>query len=166
MEVRQVCTFFLDELFLGVEVDRVQEVLRRQELTPVPLAPPIVRGLLNLRGEIVTAIDLRCRLGLPGLEDRVTPSDSPWPDSYRFAVPQDAERAVNVVLRTDDGAVSLLVDEIGDVLEIEAERLQRPPEAVSEGVRDLVRGVYEFAGQLLLVLDIDKTLAFSAKLQD
>ena len=63
-EDRQVCTFFLDGLFFGVEVLQVQEVIRYQEMTEVPLAPSVISGLINLRGQIVTAIDLRKRLDL------------------------------------------------------------------------------------------------------
>ena len=54
---RQLCTFFLNERFFGVEVEKVQEVIRYQTITPVPLAPSVVRGLINLRGQIVTAVD-------------------------------------------------------------------------------------------------------------
>src|SRR5438445_1840154 len=96
---RQFCTFFLDELFFGVEVKKVQEVLRYQVMTRVPLAPPVVRGLINLRGQIVTAMDLRIRLQLSEL-----PAD---------------QLPMNVVVRDGDGATSLLVDRIGDVLEVE-----------------------------------------------
>src|SRR5262245_46446739 len=91
---RQFSTFFLDDLYLGVEVLRVQELIRFQEMTRVPLASPVVRGLINLRGQIVTAIDLRRQFGLP-------------------TAPADRD-PMNVVVRTDDTAVSLLVDEIGD----------------------------------------------------
>jgi purine-binding chemotaxis protein CheW len=104
---QQFCTFFLDSLFLGVEVQRVQEVLRQQEMTQVPLAPAVVRGLINLRGQIVTAIDLRRRLELPS-----APARTP---------------AMNVVVRTDDGAVSLLVDEIGDVIKFRMTTFEPPP---------------------------------------
>src|SRR3954454_4627156 len=96
----QYCTFYLDGSYFGLDVLHVQEVIRHQEMTRVPLAPPVVRGLINLRGQIVTALDLRRRLELP---DR--PADQPPP--------------VNVVVRTDDGAVSLLVDDIGDVLVVD-----------------------------------------------
>src|SRR3954469_18205027 len=96
----QYCTFFLDGLYFGIEVLKMQEIIRYQEMTRVPLAPPVVRGLINLRGQIVTAIDMRRRLDLPALPDGRLP--------------------MNVVIRTDDGPVSLLVDEIGDVLEVDA----------------------------------------------
>ncbi len=96
METQQFCTFKLDELVFGVDVRLVQEVIKYQAMTEVPLASKVVRGLINLRGQIVTAIDLRRRLEL-----KDSPSDRP---------------PMNVVIRTDDEAVSLLVDEIGDVI--------------------------------------------------
>jgi purine-binding chemotaxis protein CheW len=122
----------------GVEVLRVQEVIRHQEMTRVPLAPAVVRGLINLRGQIVTAIDLRRRLEMP---DR-----------------SDSEPPVNVVIQTDDGAVSLLVDEIGDVLEVPEEAFERPPEALRGTARELIRGAYKLDGRLLLILDTDRTV--------
>jgi purine-binding chemotaxis protein CheW len=139
---QQFCTFFLGSLFLGVEVQRVQEVLRQQEMTHVPLAPPVVRGLINLRGQIVTAIDLRRRLELP----------------ERTA----EEVAMNVVVRTDDGAVSLLVDEIGDVLNVPMTTFEPAPETVTGVTRHLVRGIHKLDQRLLLVLDIDRTVDLSA----
>jgi purine-binding chemotaxis protein CheW len=136
---RQYCTFHLDGSLFGVEVGHVQEVLRDQEMTPVPLAPEVVRGLINLRGQIVTAIDLRRRLGRAPLADGTRP--------------------MNVVVRSDEGAVSLLVDDIGDVLEVAGDVLERPPENISARSRDLLRGVIQRERDLLLVLDIDRTLA-------
>ncbi len=137
-EAQQFCTFFLEGLFFGIEVEKVQEVIRYQEMTRVPLAPSVVGGLINLRGQIVTAVDMRRRLGL----------------SER---PKD-QLPMNVVVRTEDGAVSLLVDEIGDVLETEEESFERPPETVQGVARELIRGVYKLKGQLLLILDTDKAL--------
>lgn len=133
---RQYCTFFLGDLYLGVEVVKVQEVLRYQEMTHVPLAPGAVRGLINLRGQIVTALDMRTRLGLP---------------------PRAADQQpMNVVIRDDDGAISLLVDEIGDVVEVDGARFERPPETVNGMASGLLQGVYKLEGQLLLILDVEK----------
>src|SRR5436190_19910027 len=98
-ERRQFCTFFLDGLRFGVDVQKVQEVVPYQEMTRVPLAPPTVRGLLNLRGQIVTGIELRRRLELP--------------DRPAGSLP------MNVVLRGEDSIDSVLVDDIGEVLELE-----------------------------------------------
>jgi purine-binding chemotaxis protein CheW len=140
--VQQFCTFYLDNLFLGVEVLRVQEVIRYQEMTRVPLAAEVVKGLINLRGQIVTAIDLRRALEL----------------TERAADKQP----MNVVIRTDEGAVSLLVDEIGDVLEVNEEQFEHPPETLHGTARALVRGVYKLKDQLLLILDTEKALALDA----
>lgn len=139
MSGRQFCTFHVGDLFLGVEVLRVQEVIRAQPMTRVPLAPAEVSGLINLRGQIVTAIDLRRRLGLPDRAQGVEP--------------------MCVVARTDDGVVSLLVDEIGDVIEATEDGFERPPETLAGKAQGLIPGVYKLADRLLLVLDTDKTVA-------
>lgn len=139
---QQFCTFHLDRLYFGIEVLQVQEVIRSQIMTRVPLATRSVRGLINLRGQIVTAIDLRERLGLPPLDDGREP--------------------MNVVVRTAEGAVSLLVDEIGDVLETEAEQYEEPPETLPAWARELITGVYKLPDRLLLVLDTEKTLMLDA----
>src|SRR6266446_4181777 len=109
-DAHQYCTFFVDGHYFGLDVLKVQEIIRYQEMTGVPLAPPVVRGLINLRGQIVTALDLRRRLEL---SER--PAD---------------QLPVNVVVQTDDGAVSLLVDEIGDVLLVPQEMFERPPDTL------------------------------------
>jgi purine-binding chemotaxis protein CheW len=135
---RQYCTFYVAGYYFGVDVLKVQEVIRHQEMTRVPLAPLVVRGLINLRGQIVTAIDLRRRLEL---DDR--PAD---------------QLPVNVVVHTDDGAVSLLVDEIGDVVEVSEKDFERPPETLSRTARELIRGAYKLANRLLLILDTERTV--------
>jgi purine-binding chemotaxis protein CheW len=138
----QYSTFFLDGLFLGIEVRRIQEVIRYQEMTRVPLAPAMIQGLINLRGQIVTAIDLRRRFELPARPEGQLP--------------------MNVVVRSDDGAVSLLVDEIGDVVEIQDEAYERPPETLKGVARELVTGVYKLKERLLLVIDTERTVSLPA----
>jgi purine-binding chemotaxis protein CheW len=138
---QQFCTFFLEGHFFGVPVQQVQEVIRYQEMTRVPLVPEAVRGLINLRGQIVTAIDLRRCLEMP----------------ERAA----GELPMNVVIRTDDGAVSLLVDEIGDVLAVEAEMREQVPENLQGTTRTMVCGVYKLPTQLLLELDLSRAIAAS-----
>lgn len=139
----QYCTFQLDNLFFGVEVQKVQEVIRYQEMTRVPLASPVVRGLINLRGQIVTAIDLRCRLELKPLPEGRLP--------------------MNVVVRTDDGPISLLVDEIGDVLEVNANTFERPPETLKGEARELIRGAYKLKDRLLLTLDTERVVEMNTE---
>ncbi|MFL5494138.1 MAG: chemotaxis protein CheW [Gemmatimonadales bacterium] len=135
---RQFCTFQVGELYMGIEVLNVHEVIRSQEMTPVPLAAPAVSGLINLRGEIVTAIDLRRRLRL-----------APRPEGHQ---------PVNVVIRTSDGAVSLLVDEIGDVIEPSTESFEPISETVDKAAQGLISGVYKLTDRLLLVLDVDRAI--------
>ncbi|MDP3714544.1 MAG: chemotaxis protein CheW [Mycobacteriales bacterium] len=135
---RQYCTFYAGDLYFGIWVREVQEVLLYQDMVRVPLASPVIRGLINLRGQIVTAIDLRRRLDLPDREDGVDP--------------------MNVVVRTDDGAVSLLVDQIGDVVEVDDRTFENAPENLGGPARDLIEGVYKLEGHLLLVLDPAKTI--------
>jgi purine-binding chemotaxis protein CheW len=140
-EQKQFCTFYLDNHMFGVKVEQVQEVFRYQDMTTVPLAPPEVRGLINLRGQIITALDLRLRLGMEILPGEKLP--------------------MNVVVRTADGVVSLLVDEIGDVLEVSEDDYERPPETIPIEVRKLVLGVYKLQGKLLLILDSEKAVNVS-----
>jgi purine-binding chemotaxis protein CheW len=133
---RQFCTFYLENYFFGIELSDVQEVLRHLELTAVPLAPHAVRGLMNLRGQIVLAVDLRRQLGL--LE---RPANKP---------------AMNIIVRTGEDAVSLLVDEIGDVVEAGEDSFEPPPEALRGTVRSAIRGVHKLEKQLMHVLDTER----------
>jgi purine-binding chemotaxis protein CheW len=135
-EGSQFCTFYLEKLLFGVELKGVQEVIRALEMTRVPLAPKVVSGLINLRGQIVTAVDLRRRLELP-----------PAPANFH---------PMNVVVRAEDGAVSLLVDEIGDVVEVEESSFEAPPETLRGSVRTVILGVYKLNDRLMHVLDIEK----------
>lgn len=142
----QFSTFYLDGHFFGIDVLEVQEVFRYQEMTKVQLAPAVVRGLINLRGQIITAIDLRKRLDLP---DR----------------PED-EKPMNVVVRTSEEVVSLLVDEIGDVLEVAESQYEPPPGTISAVMQDLIKGVYKLDNQLLLILDTARVMQYEAETTD
>lgn len=126
-------------MLLGIEVMRVQEVILSQSMTPMPLAGDIVRGLINLRGQIVTAIDLRRRLGMPERND-----DNP---DY---VP------MHVVVRHGDTAFSLLVDEIGDVVTVESDAFEPAPETLVGQARELTMGVFKLERGLLIALDSER----------
>lgn len=130
---RSFCSFLVDGMCFGIEVHKVQEVIRFQELTHVPLAPPMVGGLMNLRGKIVAAIDLRRRLRLP---------DRPH-----------GSRPMNVVVRGEEGTVSLLVDEICGVVEASDEQFEQPPAMFDADAQSLVEGTYTLDNCLLLVLN-------------
>ena len=135
---KQFATFYVDGLFFGLEVLQVQEVIRYQEMTRVPIAPFMIEGLINLRGQIITAIDLRRRFEMPARPANELP--------------------MNVVVRTDDGAVSLLVDEIGDVIEIQDDTFEALPETLTGVARELIQGVYKLNGRLLLILDTTRAV--------
>ena len=140
-ERAQYCTFWVDGLFFGVAVSSVQEVLRYQPLTVVPSAPEAIQGLINLRGQIVTAVDLRHRLGLP-----------PRPAG---------DLPMNVIVRSRGEVVSLLVDDIGDVITPDASpqgglALEPVPANVPSLVQDVVNGVLALPDAILLVLDADR----------
>ena len=142
MGMRQLATFYAGDRYLGIDVTRVQEVIRHQEITRAPLAAREIRGLINLRGQIVMAFDLRRRLGLPARTD--------------------GELPMNVVVRTPDGLVSLLVDRIGDVLDVDTDLFEQPPETLQGEARELIRGAYKLDGALLLELDTDRALEVAA----
>jgi purine-binding chemotaxis protein CheW len=144
--VRQLCTFCLDDLFLGIDVLRIQEIQTPLETTRVPLAPKAVLGLVNLRGQVVTALDLR----------------------ERFALPPRAEGAspMSVVLRSTDDAIALLVDEVGDIVEVTEEMFERTPETVKAPLADLIAGVYKLNDRLLLALDVERAVAIGGEREE
>jgi purine-binding chemotaxis protein CheW len=129
----QLVTFTLDDRLCGIPVDRVQEVLPGGTCTRVPLAPDDVAGLVNLRGQVVLSVDLRRRLGMAARD----------------------EDQMMVVVFVGDETVSLLVDQIGDVLEVDAEQFEAPPHTLSEELQAVILGAYKLPRRLLLALDVD-----------
>ena len=134
----QYCTFWVAGQYFGVSVNEVQEVLRHQPMTPVPRAHDAVRGLINLRGQIVTAVDLRVRLGLP-----------PRPEG---------ELPMNVIVRSRGEVVSLLVDDIGDVIDTAGLSVETVPSTMPPKMADVVQCVRPMSDALLLVLDADRAV--------
>jgi len=132
-ETQQFCTFFLKDELFGIPVEQVQEVIQYQEMTRVPLAPGFIRGLINLRGQIVMAVDLRRRLHMEERPPGMLP--------------------VNIVVRTPEGPVSLLADSIGDVVEVKEESFEDPPRALAGSFRELIKGVHKLERGLMHVLD-------------
>jgi len=132
----QLCTFHVDDLLFAIEVVRIQEVIRFEQITRIPLASSVVRGLINLRGQIVTAVDLRSRLALP-------PST-------------EEEAPMNVVIRLEEGLISIIVDNIGDVLEVDRCAFERPPPTLPAHLRRVVDAVCKLPDRLLLVLDPER----------
>jgi len=131
----QYCTFYLGGHHFAIEVLGVQEVFRLQEITHVPLAPGVLEGLINLRGRIITAINLHELLAIP--------------------IDEDKRPSTCIVTRTDEGSVCLLVDQIGDVLTPSAHAFESPPDTLDPGIRRLVRQVCKLENNLLLILDTE-----------
>ena len=143
-ETKQYCTFYLDRMLLGIEVLQVQEVIRHHEITEVPLAPSALSGLMNLRGSIVSCIDLRRRFGLPRAASDVA--------------------ATNIVVQGAGGLASLQVDRICDVIEVASECFESPPETLRPETRRLIDRVCKLEGALLLTLDLGRVLELEAEL--
>ena len=131
----QYSTFFVARRLYGIDVTRVQEVVRPMPLTSIPLSQNFVHGLINLRGQVVTAVSLH---DLFSLKDKA-PAD-----------------LMNVICKCEGSLISLLVDEIGDVLELESENFEQTPNTIPEQIRRYMTRVYKVGDQLLSILDVDK----------
>lgn len=141
---RQVCAFTLGNHLFGIDVRHVQEVFRFQEYTPVPLTPPLVRGLLNLRGQIVLAIDLRLRLGL---QER-----------------SGDESPISIVVNTDEGVMSFLVDELFDIMNLDKAQFEATPDTLSDSEKRFVSGCFKLDDRLLIMLEADQIADISGLL--
>ena len=136
-KMRQFSTFFLANRMYGIDVMQVQEIVKPLQMTPIPLAPNYVYGLINLRGQIATAIGLREMFGLESIS----------PDQM-----------MNVIGHVDNTLVSFLVDEIGDVIDVNSELYEPTPETVPLEVRQFIDGVYKIPGQLLSILNLENIM--------
>lgn len=140
-DTRRLSSFAVDDGLFGLDVEHVQEVIRTPPITPVPLAPPAVLGLANLRGQVVTVLDLRTRLGLE---------------------PRPQHGTVTVVVRHDGEVVGLVADAPGDLLEVGAEQQDPPPEALTGPPAELISGTCRLPDRLLLVLDVAQAVGVPA----
>lgn len=142
-EQRDYVTMSIGDQMFGIPVLTVQDVLGPQNIARVPLAPPEVAGSLNLRGRIVTAIDVRPRLGMPTREG--------------------GKAAMSVVVEYDGELYSLLVDSVGEVLSLNSRDYQRNPPTLSPRLRDFSDGIYRLNGSLLVVLNVGSLLDFGTR---
>jgi purine-binding chemotaxis protein CheW len=140
---KQVCTFTLDDMLFGIDVPVIQEVLRPQMMLRVPLAPSVVRGLINLRGQILTVIDLRERLGL-----------APAPSTIA---------GMNLVIRLPDETVSFLVDDVGEVLDLAEDQFEEAPVTLNRTISDVTSGIYKLKDCLLLLLNVTAAATLPAE---
>ena len=134
----QFCTFTVGGFLFGIEVSHIQEVMRYHEMTEVPLSADVVQGLINLRGQIITALDLRRKLKMPE--------------------PEEGQLPMNVVVRVHGEVASLLVDGIGDVMTVSEEIREPPPDTVDPYLKLFLKDVYKLKNRLLLILDVKKLL--------
>ncbi|BDA75044.1 CheW protein [Calothrix sp. PCC 7716] len=137
---QQFCTFFINKIYFGIDVLQVQEVIRFTQITPVPLAPPDILGLINLRGKIVTIIDIKFRL-------QMNQNIKNYENNY------------NIILNNKLELVSLIVDEIGDVVEVAENEFEPPPATLKGEISSLLQGAYKLQDKFLLILNVDKVLA-------
>jgi purine-binding chemotaxis protein CheW len=135
---QRYCTFFLDSICFGVPVEKVQEVLEYQEITPVPLSSGMLPGIINLRGQILTTLDLKARLELSVRETKAHP--------------------MMIVVRTSEGPMNLVVDKIGPVLDVDTSLFEKPTETLKPAVHSVTTHVCKLEKTLLLVLNTEKVI--------
>ena len=136
--ITQWVTFRLEGEKYGINVMRVQEVLRMTEIAPVPGAPDYVMGIINLRGNVVTVIDTRKRFGLPeGATD-------------------DATRIV--IIEAEDQVIGIMVDSVAEVVDLDDSQIETAPNVGNDESSKYIQGVSSQKDQLLILVDVDKLL--------
>jgi purine-binding chemotaxis protein CheW len=138
----QLATFYVDALCLALEIDQIQEILRTANLTHVPYAPQEVVGVINLRGEVTTVIDLRLVLGMPPAPSGVQPR--------------------TLIVRSQGESIGLMVDRVADIMTVTAKSIVPPPPNVASVDGRFLRGVYPKSDQIIVVLDLEATLSASS----
>ena len=137
-KTRDFLTIFINGQMFGIPILQVQDVLGQQKVTKIPLSPPQVSGALNLRGRIVTAIDVRTCLGLPATDD--------------------TSKRMSVVVENDHELYSLTIDQVGDVLSLYDDDYESTPATLDPAWRSVSLGIYRLSGKLLIILDVPKLL--------
>ncbi len=132
---KQICTFSVDKMNMGIDVIHVQEILRHQEITAVPLAPETIAGLLNLRGQIVMVTDLKKKFLL---SDNVAPNP------------------IFIIIRNPEGPACFMVDKVGEVLEIDEDLREPLPPQLDESIRECALGVYSLTHGLIVEMNAEK----------
>jgi purine-binding chemotaxis protein CheW len=141
LKTTQYTTFYCNQSILGLDISYVQEINRTIGLTRVPLGPPCVRGVMNLRGEVVTMLDLRTLMGIKPIEA--------------------SSKTRNLILKCDGEVFGLLVDGVADILTIEAAQITPPPSNLSMAESRLIRGVYQSERALVMLIDPREILTAS-----
>jgi purine-binding chemotaxis protein CheW len=136
---RDYLTIMIAEQRFGIPVLQVQDVLREQRVTRIPLAAPEIAGSLNLRGRIVTAIDIRKRLNMPPKEK--------------------AGSTMSVVVEHEEELYSLIIDKVGDVITLEGADFEKNPGTLDPSWRDISLGIYQLEKELLVIMDVSKMIS-------
>ncbi len=142
-EEQEFATFYLGDLLTGVDIRQIQEIDRHLELTAIPHAPPWVRGVTNLRGEVVTVLDLRMVAQLETSE--IT------------------EQSRNVIVDSQGEQIGLLVDRVADVVTVRTDEIEPPPANIGGIDSRFFRGVYKLNSELLVLLNVEEALAVDDK---
>ena len=137
MQSKQFATFIIDGRLYGIDVMKVQEVTKPLSVTLMRTAPPFIKGLINLRGQITTAIGLRELFGL-------------FPDENR--------EKMTLVCRVEDILISLLVDSIGDVIEVSEMNFEASPQTIPSNIKNFMQGVYKIEGAILSIVSLESIL--------
>ncbi len=135
-ETELITTFQIGADLFGIEVMNVQEVAKQSQIVPVPLAPQFVRGLVNLRGQLATAIGLR--------------------EMFNHQEAEMKTEEMSVICKIDGNLVSLIVDSIGDIVEVESTSFEPPPHTLPADIRKYIKGICKSNGVFLSVLDVGK----------
>ena len=135
----QIVVFRLDSESYGIDIFRVNEIIRMRDITPVPQTEAHIRGLVNLRGKTIPVIDVRVRFGL--------------------AISDASEKTRIIVVESTEGLVGIIVDEVSEVITLEEEEIEGTPALVASVGTDFVRGVAKRSGRLITMLDLDRALA-------
>ncbi len=143
-DLEDFVTFRVKKQLFGIPVLMVQDILSPDRIASIPLAPPEVRGSINLRGRIVTVIDVRVRLGLPSSTEA-------------------SENAMAVTVEHEHELYTLLVDSIGDVVSLSNDLYERNPATLDSLWREFANGIYRLKGELMVVLDVHRLLNISIR---
>jgi purine-binding chemotaxis protein CheW len=142
----QLATFYLGDICLALDIGQIQEITRDVRITHVPYAPPEVSGVINLRGEVSTIIDLRRVLGLP-----------PAPSE---------ENRRTLIVRSQGESIGLIVDRVADITAVDASEVVQPPPNVGRVDGQFIRGVCPRKSEIIVVLELEQVLSTSHVMQN
>ncbi len=138
--IEQLCGFRIGNGFYAIPVLEVQEVVKPQNMTTVPLSSENVKGLINLRGQIVTALDMK--------------------NMFNLKSEAESKTFMNIIVSSGESLYSLIVDQVMDVIEVDTDTFESTPDTLPDSIKKYIKGVYKLSDKLLLRLDLEKVLNF------